>query len=279
MARVNTVRCGLLDRSVPTMQKAASATTQVGIIRSRPCGQTLMNAPTRPYAEASRVSSPRPKYQKASQSEELPLTHSLTLSNTDIWQPPKPRLKGTLQRRLPSLVSMPNTLKEDWAQEPRENSLLPTSRCCGGLPRWDQQLSQTLCKRCNTSHGTFQEGNQPFKICIRVVLLVVFFNYIVRFCTIKTIMLLGIQWLNATLYPKGHKCICLTFHKATQHSYKTNQRTYLPPTAVSRLLCRFHGWCGVPSIVYAEAPQMSRSIHSKEGSSFRTWWRKKMFGE
>lgn len=72
--------------------------------------------------------------------------------------------------------------------------------------------------------------NQPSEVCIRVVLLVVFFNYIVRFCTIKTIMLLGIKWLNVTLYPKGHKCIYLTFHKATQHSYKTNQRTYLAPT-------------------------------------------------
>lgn len=70
----------------------------------------------------------------------------------------KAKVKGILQKELWSLVSMPNTLKGGTRHKNHmKTHCSPLLRCCGGLPWWDQQLSQTLCKRCDTSHGTFQE--------------------------------------------------------------------------------------------------------------------------
>lgn len=74
-----------------------------------------------------------------------------------------------------------------------ENSLLPTSEVlCWAAPDGINSSHKHCARDATPAMEPFRKMQSALKICIRVVLLVVFFNYIVRFCTIKTIMLLGI---------------------------------------------------------------------------------------
>lgn len=107
----------------------------------------------------------------------------------------KAKVKGILQKKkLSSLVSMPNTLKGGTRHkmESHENSLLPTSEVLWWAALMGSTaLTNTMQEMRHQPWNLSGRCNQPLKICIRVVLLVVFFNYIVRFCTIKLLCFLG----------------------------------------------------------------------------------------
>lgn len=110
----------------------------------------------------------------------------------------KTSVKSILQKQLSSLFFLPNTLKRGtWPRKKKkkshENSLLPTSEVLWwAAPDGINSSHKHYARDVTPAMEPFRKMQSALKILIRVVLLVVFFNYIVRFCTIKTIMLLGI---------------------------------------------------------------------------------------
>lgn len=85
------------------------------------------------------------------------------------------------------------SLKYKKKKESQENSLLPTSEAlCWAAPDGIHSSHKHYARDATPAMEPYRRMQSAFKIFLRVVLLVVFFNYIVRFCTIKTIMLLGI---------------------------------------------------------------------------------------
>lgn len=108
-------------------------------------------------------------------------------------------VKGILQKELSCLVSSQIYAKEALGfkilkkKKSQENSLLPTSEVlCWAAPDGIHSSHKHYARDATPAMEPYRRMQSAFKICVRVVLLVVFFNYIVRFCTIKTIMLLGI---------------------------------------------------------------------------------------
>ena len=196
MARVNTVRCGLFDESVfSTIQKAVSAMihTSINQFHTIPfCGQMFMNTSTqtvlhplgrRMEGEQSHVLSTRRQISPKSHhsfSCFIKHTHSTAI---------RAKVKVSCKKNCRSSFHAKYT-QEALSTKPQGNSLLPTSEV-----QWWAALmgsTNTVQEMRHQPWNLSGRCNQPLKICRRVVLLVVFFNYIVRFCTIKIIMLLGI---------------------------------------------------------------------------------------
>lgn len=160
------------------------------------CGQMFMNTPTHTVLHPlSRRMKNDYSYVLSTRRQVSPKSHhSLTcFINHKHSAAIKAKVKGILQKELSSLVFMPNTLEGGTRQKTHENSLLPTSEVLWWAALiGSTALTNTMQEMKHQPWNLSGRCNQPLKICRRVVLLVVFFNYIVRFCTIKTIMLLGI---------------------------------------------------------------------------------------